>query len=148
DGRGGVAVGNKPRQRPLVAAGLEDLAAERDARRIVAHRRIRQLVEFRIEDRRPHGSPGKGARLRKGEAQKPGGDLPPVYRTTHVRRTRLLLFLVERRVEGALAGGEVEPLDELGCLAGAVLAVHAAVFPLDRQGPLVVDLVEGADDLL
>ena len=32
--------------------------------------------------------------------------------------------------------------------AGAVFAVHGAVFPLNRQRPLVADGVEGPDDFL
>lgn len=45
---------------------------------------------------------------------------------------RPLLLFIKRRVEGALAGREVETLDELGGLASAVFAIHAAVFPFDR----------------
>ena len=36
--------------------------------------------------------------------------------------------------------------DELAGLLGARLAVHAGVFPFDRQRPVVLDLVERADD--
>ena len=47
------------------------------------------------------------------------------------------LFLSKRRVERHSAGLEVEPLDELGRLAGPCLAVHPDVFPFDREGTVV-----------
>jgi hypothetical protein len=40
------------------------------------------------------------------------------------------------------------PLVNCARLRGAVLAVHAAVFPFDRQRAVVADVVERADDLL
>src|SRR5579863_2365780 len=52
----------------------------------------------------------------------------------------------ERRVKGPLGGLEVDVLDELTGFAGAGLAVHAAVFPFDRQGAAVPGLIERADD--
>jgi hypothetical protein len=64
----------------------------------------------------------------------------------HVGRDSTLLG--ERRVELPLARREVEVLNELTGLGGAVFAVHAAILPLHRERTLVADLVEGADDLL
>src|SRR5438445_12234866 len=58
------------------------------------------------------------------------------------------LALLERGVEGLLGWWEVEALDEGGGLRGAVGAVHAAVFPLDRQRPIVADAVQRTHDLL
>ena len=66
------------------------------------------------------------------------------YRT--VRSTTAVL--VERRVEGDAARLEIELPDELARLAGAALALHAAVFPLDRQRAGVADVVQRADDAL
>src|SRR4030067_3385540 len=43
---------------------------------------------------------------------------------------------------------EVQGLDERAGFARAVLAVHLAVFPLDRERAGVAHVVEGADDLL
>ena len=57
-------------------------------------------------------------------------------------------LLLESGVEGYGRGLEVYALDEAERLGGAVLAVHAAVLPLDRERALVVYTVEGADDLL
>ena len=57
-------------------------------------------------------------------------------------------LLLESGVEGYGRGLEVYALDEAERLGGAVLAVHAAVLPLDRERALVVYAVEGADDLL
>src|SRR5919202_2687527 len=58
------------------------------------------------------------------------------------------LGLLKCRVEGALRGREVEALDEGGGLRGTVRAVHAAVFPLDRERSVVADAVQRAHDLL
>src|SRR5712691_3473504 len=55
---------------------------------------------------------------------------------------------LEGGVEGDVAGGEVDAADELDGFGGAVLAVHAGVLPLDRQGPLVADPVERTHDRL
>ena len=52
------------------------------------------------------------------------------------------LTIRKRRIKRHAARLEVELLDELASLAGAVLAVHADVFPLDRQRPFVLHLVE------
>src|SRR5690606_18781949 len=57
------------------------------------------------------------------------------------------LFIGERGIEGHVRRGEIELLDEFARFAGAVLTVHAGVFPFDAQGPGVVDVVEGANDL-
>src|SRR5919202_3992685 len=57
------------------------------------------------------------------------------------------LGLLKCRVEGALRGREVKALDEGSGLRGAVRAVHAAVFPLDRERPVVADAVQRAHDL-
>src|SRR5205807_2372729 len=54
----------------------------------------------------------------------------------------------EGGVEGDFGGLEVELLDEGGSLAGAGFAVHAAVFPFDRERARVTGAVERADDLL
>src|SRR5205807_8308804 len=43
---------------------------------------------------------------------------------------------------------EVDLFHEGGGFGGAVLSVHAAVFPFDRERALVADVVEGDDDLL
>ena len=64
----------------------------------------------------------------------------------HVR-SALPLIVREGRVEGAAAGAEVDLLDVVGGFGCAVVAVHAAVFPFDRERTVVVDVVEGPDDL-
>src|SRR4051812_20455322 len=43
---------------------------------------------------------------------------------------------------------EVDLLHKLACLARPVLAFHANIFPLHRQRPFVLHLVERPDDLL
>src|ERR1700761_7431172 len=55
---------------------------------------------------------------------------------------------IELRVEGDGAALEVKFLDERARFGGAEFAVHAAVFPLDRERAGVVDVVEGDDDVL
>ena len=43
----------------------------------------------------------------------------------------------------AIAGGsEVRAADERECIGRAPVAIHAAVFPLDRQRPLVADAIQ------
>src|SRR5258708_2085539 len=59
-----------------------------------------------------------------------------------------MLFLCELGVEGYCAGFEVCILGERAGLRGAVLAVHAAVFPFDGERALIVDVIERPDDLL
>src|SRR5690606_35157833 len=54
---------------------------------------------------------------------------------------------IELGVESDVRWLEVEALDVSAGLGGAVLAVHAAVFPFDAQRALVLDVVEGDDDL-
>src|SRR5690606_21208442 len=56
--------------------------------------------------------------------------------------------LGEGRVERRGRWREVEAAAERRRLGGAVDAVHAHVLPLDREWPLVADVVEGDDDLL
>src|SRR5437762_1577115 len=59
------------------------------------------------------------------------------------------LALGEGGVEEPTCGLESHLLlDEAGRLGGAVLAVHAAVFPLDREGAVIADLIERPRDLL
>ena len=41
-------------------------------------------------------------------------------------------LLLERRIESAIRRREIDVLAELGRLASTLLALHAAVFPLDR----------------
>src|SRR5688572_2674878 len=60
----------------------------------------------------------------------------------------LISLPLERGVERDGAAGEVHAADEVDGLGGAVLAVHPGVFPLDGEGTLVADAVEGADDRL
>ena len=81
----------------------------------------------------------------------PGVDGPRISSLFEQRRTArsrgLGLAFGEGRVEEAAGGGEAHLLlDEAGGLGGAVLAVHAGVFPLDRERAVVADLVEGAGD--
>ena len=56
-------------------------------------------------------------------------------------------LLPESRVERPSGGREVQTADELLRVRRSVLAVHAGVFPLDRQRPVVAYFVECADDL-
>lgn len=70
----------------------------------------------------------------------------PVKR--ELSRNLLPLFLLKRRVERHVAGGEVDVLDHLARLAGAVFAVHAAIFPFDRKRAGVTGGVQSADDFL
>src|SRR5262245_21292662 len=60
------------------------------------------------------------------------------------RITRSLLL--ERGVEGPLAGGEVVLLDQRARFGRAELAVHAAIFPLHRQRTVVADTGKRAED--
>ena len=48
----------------------------------------------------------------------------------------------KRRVEGGAGRREIEILHELAGFLGAGLAVHAEVFPFDRQRAGVLDLVQ------
>src|SRR5918999_2587461 len=54
----------------------------------------------------------------------------------------------ERRVERERGWREVQPAGEGQRVLRAVLAVHARVLPLDRQGPRVARAVERADERL
>ena len=66
-----------------------------------------------------------------------------------VANTSMLVLLLfrERRVEGHQARLEIEALQEFAGFGRAVFAVHAAVFPFDRERALVADPVQRADDL-
>src|SRR6185436_15910360 len=57
-------------------------------------------------------------------------------------------LLLKRFVESDIRRFEVEVADELARLARAVFAVHAGVFPLDRERALVINAVQRADDAL
>ena len=57
-------------------------------------------------------------------------------------------LIAEGGVKGPAGRLEVHILAILGRLAGTVIAVHAAVFPLDRQRSVVADVVERPDNLL
>src|SRR3954452_11717452 len=57
------------------------------------------------------------------------------------------LRLFKRRIEGPAAGCEILLLHEAAGLAGAELAVHAAVFPFHGEWPLIADAIQLADDL-
>src|SRR5688572_3791355 len=74
--------------------------------------------------------------------------LPPARNFAGHALCSILLVLLEGRVEGPTAGGEILRFHELAGLAGAKFALHAAVFPFDRERSLVVNLVECPDDLL
>ena len=52
------------------------------------------------------------------------------------------------RVEGDGRGLEVDLLYEGRGFGGAVLSIHPAVLPFNRQRALVADVIEGDDDLL
>ena len=60
----------------------------------------------------------------------------------------LLAGFGELGVEDDLRWREVLGFDVGAAFGGSVLAVHAAVFPFHGEGAAVVDVVEGADDLL
>ena len=55
-------------------------------------------------------------------------------------------LLLKRRIKPAVRGLEVDVLAELAGFAGAVFAVHTAVFPLDGERAGVTDTVESTDD--
>src|SRR5690606_39734462 len=65
-----------------------------------------------------------------------------------VAGSRIAVIPSERGVERACWRLEVERADVRRALGRAVHAVHAAVFPFDRQRPAVADVVQGDDDLL
>src|SRR4051812_42401604 len=54
----------------------------------------------------------------------------------------------KRRIKRHPTRLEVELLHQLARLAGPMLAIHPDVFPLNRQRPFVLRLVERPDDLL
>lgn len=62
-------------------------------------------------------------------------------------RLRGCLFF-ECGVEGDRGRLEVDALGELARLGRAGFPLHAAVLPLDGQGPVVADVVQSADDFL
>src|SRR3954471_10742008 len=59
-----------------------------------------------------------------------------------------LLVAAERRVERGRRRLEVVPLQSFQCLRCALEPVHAGVLPLDRDGALVVDGAQHAEDVL
>src|SRR5690606_38911072 len=65
-----------------------------------------------------------------------------------VRARGAPVSVAELRVERDLRAREIDRADELARLARAVLAIHAAVFPLDRERAVVADVVERDDDAL
>src|SRR5579871_3981435 len=52
----------------------------------------------------------------------------------------------KRLFVGSRRRGEIESLDELACLLRAEVAIHAGIFPLDRQRPLVADVIESTNN--
>src|SRR5438876_318669 len=63
-------------------------------------------------------------------------------------RFGLAASLLHGGVEGELRRREVGPADERERVLRPVLAVHAAVLPLDRERPLVADPVQRAEERL
>lgn len=61
---------------------------------------------------------------------------------------RLLFVTVEGGVKGDLIYREIEILDIGATLGRAVKAVHASIFPLDREWANVATVIEGDDDFL
>src|SRR5690606_35564586 len=60
----------------------------------------------------------------------------------------LVSSTIELGVKSDVATFEIELAQEGGGLGGAMLAVHAGVFPFDAERALVVHIVQGNDDLL
>lgn len=63
-------------------------------------------------------------------------------------RLRSELLLRERRVARSGGHREVEPADDGTRLLGSEFPIHAGIFPLDRERPLVAHAVQRPDDLL
>ena len=57
------------------------------------------------------------------------------------------LPFIKGRVEGPIAGGEIEFLGELAGFLRTEGPFHPAVFPFDRQGTVVADVIQGSNDL-
>src|SRR5437879_6241812 len=77
------------------------------------------------------------------------GDRDPRDRPDPWRSALLGLGLGEGGVEPSTRGRETHlDLDECGGLGGPVFAVHPGVLPLDGEGALVTDRVQGPGDLL
>src|SRR5690606_3782791 len=93
---------------------------------------------------RPAGAAINGlpAGDRRPNDSRSGGSLSRGY---HLHNRAVLP--IKRRVKRHVARREVELPQELARLAGAMLAFHAAVFPLNRQRAIVLDDVERPDDL-
>src|SRR5215469_15181241 len=81
---------------------------------------------------------------------------PAARQAKAVRRTAgmitfifiLKLFLLGKcRVERGLIGRKIQFAHELTALGRAVHAVHAAVFPFNREWPTVADVVQRHDDV-
>src|SRR5579859_4013365 len=58
------------------------------------------------------------------------------------------LLLFEGGIEGLLRGREIKPFHECRGLWCSLGTLHAAIFPLHGEWPLIADTVEGADNLL
>src|SRR5579859_3179401 len=65
---------------------------------------------------------------------------------TYLQGWQRAVLLLEGSVEGDVAGREVTAPDQRACLCGTELAVHTAVFPLDREWPGIADAGQGAED--
>ena len=55
--------------------------------------------------------------------------------------------LLESVVERLTGGLEVHVLYKLTGLHSTMLTVHTRIFPFDREGAIIIDAVQGADDL-
>src|SRR6056297_3144997 len=58
------------------------------------------------------------------------------------------LLALKRIIKSHIAGFEVNTANKFTGLPGPVLTVHAAVFPFHGERTVVIDPVEGTDDLL
>ena len=85
--------------------------------------------------------------------QLPAEDAPSESRSASTRsrdalsKKRLSFLALEGGIEGSAARSEVVGFDVPAGLGGAVHAIHANVFPLDRERPAITDIVERNDDL-
>src|SRR5262249_51416010 len=108
-------------------------------------------VRRRLAPRRcPLRWPGDAARRRSSQVRRP----QPCPREASVDQPSVLSFrlgcglALERGVEGAARRGEIDFAAGLRGGARAVLPIHARVLPLHRQGALIPNVVERADQLL
>src|SRR6266498_2754528 len=58
------------------------------------------------------------------------------------------LLLLERIVERHGRWCKIKPAHQRECFGGALVAIHSVVFPFDREWPLVVDIIQRAEDTL